>query len=792
MRTVTSGSPRALLLLLAAIAPFGSLGCVAAFSTGSEGGEDASNGGPEAGPQVEAGSQLDATADGRTDAAGNAHDSAASDGHEDATGEGQDAAGSDSSSVGPMAEASAPEGSAEASATCSAPNLECAAGCVPSDVHNCGSCGNDCTNLSHVSGAVSCTAASACSFPASSCAPGWADCDGNPANGCETDLSQTATCGACTTTCGSSAPVCAGSGGAYGCVTGCSGATPLLCSGTCVDPTDNASHCDTCPNACGGVANGQAECANSACTFSCNSGYSACPTTTPTACVNEQGDTSNCGACNKACPQSSNGGGTPACTAGVCGLTCNAGLTACPVAAPTECANTTDDLSNCGTCGNVCAQVANGAPRCTSSQCGFTCDTDFLKCNGACIPAADATNGVFVSPSGSGPTCTEAAPCATIAAALALVAAGGKSIVYLDQGTYTEQVTLPAATVAIHGGWSFSGGTWTNCGGTNATSIIAAPVSANAAANATVVASANGTWTLDTLTINDTITAATGQSLYGVFQTAGALTISNVAMNVAAGGGGTPGTAGTLGGPPKTCTGAGTGASGVAGVVGAGAFNGTYAATGFVPSSGGTGNPGFAGSNGVSPAAPACVTVDTVNCGGTYPACTTTPMSGQCCAAAGGIGCGSSAAGGGNPGSGGGASIGVFGGGGTTTFGPLVAIETGAGGAGGSGGAGGMGTGSTGAESSTEIDTKCGITTNPVGTKICGVAASAVGCTGPGSTGGNSGVGGQGGGGAGGDSYCYATASGGATATGVTCSHGSGGAGGNQGLSNPGATGKSG
>src|ERR1017187_5782750 len=109
-------------------------------------------------------------------------------GERDATQEGpRDAAVSDAAQVGSPPDASDAR-------SCSSPELVCGTGCVPSDVHNCGACGNDCTNLAHVSGAASCTAG-ACAFTASACAPGWMDCNGDPADGCETDISQAAPCG---------------------------------------------------------------------------------------------------------------------------------------------------------------------------------------------------------------------------------------------------------------------------------------------------------------------------------------------------------------------------------------------------------------------------------------------------------------------------------------------------------------------------------------------------------------------------------------------------------------------
>jgi hypothetical protein len=80
MRTPTSGSPRALLLLLASITPFALLGCVDPFSTATAGGDDASDEGSDTAPPVDGGAHADATPDGHADAAGTA------DAHADAAG----------------------------------------------------------------------------------------------------------------------------------------------------------------------------------------------------------------------------------------------------------------------------------------------------------------------------------------------------------------------------------------------------------------------------------------------------------------------------------------------------------------------------------------------------------------------------------------------------------------------------------------------------------------------------------------------------------------------------------
>jgi hypothetical protein len=439
--------------------------------------------------------------------------------------------------------------------------------------------------------------------------------------------------------------------------------------------------------------------------------------------------------------------------------------------------------------------VANANPTCQSSQCGFVCQSGYLLCNGASCIGPDP-NGLFVSPSGSGTACTSSAPCATIAAALTAATQTGKSSIYLDQGNYAG-FTLGATSVAIHGGWTYSSGagTWTNCSGTNSTSVI---VDGNSITTA-VVANTSGAWTLDTLTINIESLTPNGWSVFAVVVQAGDLSLTNVDIDMQAGGGGTgapvgQGASGTAA-TGTSCT-ASDGASGQTGGLGTPGPQGAYSATGFTPGGGGQGNPGATpGDNGATPAnAPCDLTVGCCPPGGH--ASTVTCSLGNCgtasgqCGGAASAGCGGGVGGGGPGGNGGGSSVGILVSAGSVTL-SGVSITTAAGGPGGNGGAGGGGgSGSTGANgTSVAIPVSC---TNKLVSSAYYCTATTSAEYASGTTGGTGGVGGQGGGGAGGDSLCYATAGTGSVSGTPTCTAGAGGAGGNQGLPNVGATGRSG
>jgi hypothetical protein len=689
---------------------------------------------------------------------------------------------------------------------CSPGDLECSGACIPSDVHNCGTCGHDCTNLAHVAGATSCTATGACSFPATACAAGWADCDGKPDDGCETDITKPGTCGSCSNVCPANDPVCAGGT----CVSGCPTGTPILCSGTCVDTTSNASDCNGCGLACPNtVTNAQPTCSASKCTFACNGGFSGCPSGTPTECVDEQHDPTNCGACGKTCPGPTSGAGQPACVTGGCTLNCSAGLTACPTVSPTECANTTNDLSNCGSCGDVCSTAPpNAQPKCKTSVCGFDCNTPgYQVCNGtSCVPVADGTNGVFVSSiSGSGSTCTETAPCSSIDTAIGVAVGLGKTIIYLDKGSYgSEQVTLPtnAANITIQGGWTFSGGNWTTCNnGLSSSSVVSPP-----ALSGMGVSINAGTWTLDTLTVENKTTASTGQSLYGVFQSAGVLSMTNLSITVAAGGVGGNGAQGTAGTTPTgMCTGTSgcTGSvAGAAGSTGAPGLQGSYSATGFAAGL-------QAGTGGATQAAQAGCNGTPVTDGIPYTSCGLASDGDGCgshslVSGSGNPGCGGNGGGNGTGAFGGGASVGVFVGGSASFSG--VTVQTGVGGQGGPGGPGGTGgtpssptTGTPGAEHTGCANTPTGC--HPGGAPPCGCSSGTTTSVNGGAAGGPGamgGTGGAGGGGSGGDSLCYATGGAGLVPTPLpdaNCTAGGAGIGGLDGTgstASQGATGRAG
>lgn len=166
------------------------------------------------------------------------------------------------------------------------------------------------------------------------CQPGTADCNGLPEDGCETSLLNEGDCGACGVSCtndhGTNVCVSAADAGTGGCVPSCA-----LGYGDCDLHSDNG----------------------------CES--------------NLNDDILNCGTCGHACPAN---GGTPACAAGVCGVSsCNPGFGDCQNSG--DCSfNLANDPLNCGQCAHVCSS-AHATARCNAGVCEADCEAGYGDCN---------------------------------------------------------------------------------------------------------------------------------------------------------------------------------------------------------------------------------------------------------------------------------------------------------------------------------------------------------------------------------------------------------------------------
>jgi len=190
------------------------------------------------------------------------------------------------------------------------------------------------------------------------CDKGYADCNQNPEDGCETDLSKAASCGACNAVCPASAPVCTPSGNSFQCTTGCTPEAPLLCGNECVSPLTSVNHCGGCNAKCADVEHAEVACVAGACAFTCKPSYHACAGR----CVVNT-DPAACGPTCAVCPIPPNAAAT--CQADACAFKCNVGFGNCNQDPMDGCESSfaTDPL-NCGGCGKSC----NGGT-CTNGVC---------------------------------------------------------------------------------------------------------------------------------------------------------------------------------------------------------------------------------------------------------------------------------------------------------------------------------------------------------------------------------------------------------------------------------------
>ncbi len=172
-----------------------------------------------------------------------------------------------------------------------------------------------------------------------------------------------------------------------GCVPWCEpdrgcGPSQTCCTRTCADLMSNPMHCGACGAACPAAARALATCVSGACSLRCEAGFADCNMSAADGCeVNTRTAANNCGGCGTVCPSRPNAG--PACVAGACSVTCNAGFGNCNLRPDDGCEiDTRASNSNCGACGAICTARANANAACSGGMCRQTCVAPFVDCNG--------------------------------------------------------------------------------------------------------------------------------------------------------------------------------------------------------------------------------------------------------------------------------------------------------------------------------------------------------------------------------------------------------------------------
>ena len=149
-----------------------------------------------------------------------------------------------------------------------------------------------------------------------------------------------------------------------------------VCGGTCTDAT-TTSNCGACNHACPSFAHAEPICESFVCSFQCRSGFHECSGE----CVaNDSAET--CGRRCIPCPSVSNGSGI--CVDESCEIECGTGYHLCDGACVSN-----HDTATCGVRCSPCPAQDNATTTCDGVACGSTCNSGYHDCGGRCVSNSD-------------------------------------------------------------------------------------------------------------------------------------------------------------------------------------------------------------------------------------------------------------------------------------------------------------------------------------------------------------------------------------------------------------------
>lgn len=180
---------------------------------------------------------------------------------------------------------------------------------LSSDVTNCGSCGMVCPD-----GAANGVAVCRAETCALDCDPGFDDCNDVAADGCEADLLDAATCGACTAVCAMPTALCVDGSAGPVCAMDCPTAL-TRCVDSCVNTSIHPLHCGSCGMVCPSPERASPSCTGGACGYVCDPGWADCDGLSRNGCETALGTLAHCSGCGDACE-------LPFAIAGCAELTC--------------------------------------------------------------------------------------------------------------------------------------------------------------------------------------------------------------------------------------------------------------------------------------------------------------------------------------------------------------------------------------------------------------------------------------------------------------------------------------
>ncbi|NOZ86949.1 MAG: hypothetical protein GXP49_11925, partial [Deltaproteobacteria bacterium] len=265
------------------------------------------------------------------------------------------------------------------------------------DPNHCGSCDNDCTGK-FANAEAGCDKGT-CVI--AKCNDGFANCDNDLSTGCETDLSKVETCGSCDNSCVGeyehASAECVKTDNGFECQMGACDTGFADCDKDkpgCETDLSDPKTCGACDNDCSVALkdlNVEPLCEKNGDKYECKAGaciapYADCDANTPGCETDTDSSLENCGGCNKDCTAPG-----LTCNGGQCGLgNCPQGTADCMNGAADGCETTLGTVDNCSKCGDSC-EYLNGTGKCTDTGSGFECQLD--KCNDGYADCNDTTPG---------------------------------------------------------------------------------------------------------------------------------------------------------------------------------------------------------------------------------------------------------------------------------------------------------------------------------------------------------------------------------------------------------------
>ncbi|MES1182158.1 MAG: hypothetical protein ABUL60_00010 [Myxococcales bacterium] len=254
------------------------------------------------------------------------------------------------------------------------------------DLDNCGFCGNAC-DLPNATAECS---AGECHIKTDGCAPGFQDCNGKPEDGCEVDLkTNKLNCGTCNKICPdlNGTPSCVAGLCEIACNDGFQDCDDTRDNGCEINTNTSSKNCGMCDKKCAAAVGYSAYCKDAVCGQTmCPAGKGDCNGDQSDNCeINLTNDVNNCGDCGHVCEANN---AKVACVNSQCVITSCVGTYADCNKATVDgfkdgCeVDTSVNTSNCGACGKACS-IANGTPKCQAGSCEVnSCSGTFRDCDG--------------------------------------------------------------------------------------------------------------------------------------------------------------------------------------------------------------------------------------------------------------------------------------------------------------------------------------------------------------------------------------------------------------------------